>query len=232
MSDSRRVLVVAAHPDDEVLGCGGTIRRHVDLGDTVSVVFLTDGVGGRESSQEVREDTTLAAGRMAAARKALDVLGAEVHTAFRFPDNAADGVPRLDIVRAVESVVDDIDPGIIYTHHPGDLNVDHRRAFDAVLTACRPQPASRVIAIYSFEVASSTAWYGNSVDNGFRPSRFVDISAQLEKKLDALRCYQDEMREFPHARSIDAVRAQAVFRGSTVGVAAAEAFAVERELWR
>ena len=227
----RKILVVAAHSDDEALGCAGTIARHIAGGDEVHVLFLTDGVGARAGDSAAGAiDPDM---RNHASLSALAAVGvAESHvTAFSFPDNALDGLPRLEIVKAIESVINRVQPDTVYTHHVGDLNVDHRYAYEAVMTACRPQPGFCVKAIYSFEVVSSTAWAGASCGRHFIPTLYVNIEDYWEQKEKALIAYHEEMRAFPHARSIEALKALATFRGSQVGVPAAEAFVVERKCW-
>ena len=217
------VLVVAAHPDDEVLGCGGTIARHVRSGDSVFCVFLADGASSREDPGDMHE-------RERQATCAAEKLGMEKPAFFGFPDNRMDSVSLLDVVKAVEKVVAETVPEIIYTHHAGDLNVDHRIVHQAVLTACRPQPGHSVRAIYGFEVPSSTEWAPAGTFPPFSPDHFVDISGYLKQKRVALECYADEMRVWPHARSFEAVTALAKVRGASVGVVAAEAFMVIREI--
>jgi len=216
-------LVVAAHPDDEVLGCGATLARHAASGDTVHVVFLTDGVGAREENRDSAER------RMEAARRGAEILGIASLRNLGMADNRLDAVPILEIVQALEEIIEELRPSIVYTHHGGDLNVDHRVAHQATLTATRPLPGCLVRAVYAFEVLSSTEW-GATGSPFFVPNRFVDVSEFVELKQRALAAYGDEMREFPHARSYEAVNAQLLLRGSSVGVAAAEAFVVEREI--
>jgi LmbE family N-acetylglucosaminyl deacetylase len=225
----RNILVVAAHADDEALGCGGTIARHISEGDVVSIVFLTDGVGSRFAAADSNE-CEAAAVRKNALLEALQHLGVQkkqIH-AFDFPDNAMDGVPLIEITRQIEAVVEAHQPSIIYTHHPGDLNVDHRYTYEAVMTACRPQPGHPVKAIYSFEIPSSTGWAGHSQRADFVPNLHRDITEHWAQKLAALQAYTEEMRTAPHARSIEALDALSVFRGSQVGLQRAEAFTVER----
>ncbi len=217
------ILVVAAHGDDEALGCGGTIARHTTHGDDVHILLLADGVTSRGSNV----DSSI---RDVAAKNAARVLGAEPPQLIGLPDNRLDTLPLLDVVQAVEKVLEELHPDIVYTHHGGDLNVDHVVTHRAVLTACRPVPDQTVRAIYGFEVLSSTEWGSPDQDNSFRPTHFVEISELLETKLAALECYAEEMRDFPHARSRVAVEALARLRGSQVGLKAAEAFTVLRQI--
>jgi LmbE family N-acetylglucosaminyl deacetylase len=211
---------VAAHPDDEVLGVGGTIARHAAEGDRVDIVICAEGLTSRapaaaDALEELRN----------CARRAAGVLGAREPRFLGFPDNRMDSLTRLDVVKRVEEAVADFEPDVVYTHCPADRNIDHGVVFDAVATACRPLPASRVRAIYCFETLSSTEW-GEPV--GFAPVHFIDINQTLETKVAALECYASEMRSFPHPRSYEAVRHLARWRGSSAGFTAAEAFA----LWR
>jgi N-acetylglucosamine malate deacetylase 1 len=222
------VLVVAAHPDDEALGCGGTIARHVAAGDRVHVQFMSDGVASRADENEANSADKLR--RREEALAAAQVLGLALPRFADFPDNRLDTVPLLELVKCVEETVEDLAPNVVYTHHGGDLNVDHRLVHDAVLTACRPLPGRKVRAIYAFEVLSSTEWASPAASRGFQPNRFVEITAEMETKLTALACYGSEMRPPPHARSLEAVKAMATLRGASAGVPKAEAFAVLREV--
>ena len=218
------VLIVAAHPDDEVLGCGGTMAMLADAGESVHVLFVADGVSARGQSHL---DTGLGA-RRAAAERTMEILGAKAPVFLDYPDNRLDTVSLLDIAISIEDRMRDLKPRCVYTHHHGDLNVDHRIVHQAVLTACRPLPGSTVSAIYGFETLSSTEWEAGGPS--FDPRRWVDIEQTLERKIAALEAYREEMRPFPHARSIENVRALAMYRGATVGRAAAEAFSVIREI--
>ena len=219
----KNVLVVAAHPDDEILGCGGTIAYHSSLGDTVRVLLITDGVSSRDGLAGVNR-------RREACRRACHTVGANDPIFLDFPDNKLDTVPLLDVTKKIEQQLGDYPPSIVYTHFAGDLNIDHAIVHRAVLTACRPQPGFPVKKIYSFEVLSATGWLPSSNKGNFEPSVLVDISKFLELKLDALREYDDEMRPFPHSRSYENVEHLARYRGATVGLAAAEGFIAERIL--
>lgn len=229
MYNKKRILILAAHADDEIIGCGGTMAKHIDAGDDVSVLFLTDGVGGRGIGNDDSQNIIL---RDRAAQKAASIIGFKLLQRFDFPDNAMDSLSRIEITKAVESVILKYEPNIIYTSHGGDLNVDHRRALEVVMTACRPQPKTNVNTICSFELASSTGWAGVSLTKHFTPNYYVEITPeQLDRKIQALRAYHIEMRNFPHARSIEAIEHLAKWRGSQVGVQAAEAFVLERALF-
>lgn len=228
---TRRILVVAAHPDDEILGFGGTVAKHADAGDDVHVVILAEGATSRSPSRDrQREDEEI--GRLrAASNAAAAVLGTRPPLFFDFPDNRMDGVEGLDVTKAVEGVIGDVRPSRVYTHFAGDLNVDHRIVARAVATACRPLPGCEIESVLAGETVSSTEW-SMPQDGVFQPTVYVDVSGQLERKLEALRCYHAEMRPFPHARSIEAVEALARLRGAQAGMAAAEAFSLIRRLWR
>jgi N-acetylglucosamine malate deacetylase 1 len=219
---SKNVLVVAAHPDDEVLGCGGTIAKHVGHGDNVHVAFMTNGVGSRHKMS--REDIEK---RSQSAQKSANTLGILSIKSFDFPDNKMDVIPLLDIVQAIESVIDKFRPEIIYTHHVGDLNIDHQITHNAVMTACRPQPEFCVKEVFTFEVPSSTEWQAPQY-LPFVPNMFIDISEQIEIKKIALKFYGDEMRLPPHSRSIKNILRINAYRGNSMGVSYAEAFMVNR----
>lgn len=219
----KSVLVVAAHADDEVLGCGATIKKHVDSGDQVTIIFMTDGVGSRLA------DSAQVSQRNQAKEKALQVLGVATSYQFDFPDNAMDSVSLFEVVRLVEDVIDKVKPQIIYTHFHGDVNVDHRICFEAVMTATRPVPNQCVKEIYGFEVLSSTEWQIKP-DVAFTPQMYVDVSDCFEDKKIALEAYNDEMRDSPHSRSFEHVEILGQHRGHTVGVKYAEAFMTYRIL--
>lgn len=219
---SKTVLVVAAHSDDEALGCAGTIARHVAEGDTVYAVFLADGVSSRDGHDQEELER-----RIKATEQARQILGIHSFEYLGLPDNKLDSLPLIDIIQPLENAISRIDPDIIYTHHNGDLNVDHRLAHQAVLTACRPLPNSSVREILTFEVMSSTEW--NSPNHlPFLPNLFVDVSQYMEKKVASLQAYALEMRDSPHSRSVEHLKCLAQHRGHCVGVEAAEAFMVMR----
>ncbi len=219
-------MVCAAHPDDEILGCGATMARHVRDGDAVHAVILGRGVASRGAEPGALEALE------GAARRANAILGVASLRLFDFPDNRMDGVDRLDIARCVEEEIARIRPSIVYTHHLSDMNVDHGRVADAAAIAARPVPGSPVDSLLFFEVPSSTEFRPAGVLPPFVPGWFVDVSETLETKLAALREYASEMRSFPHPRSLEAVEHLARWRGASAGVRAAEAFAVGRHIVR
>lgn len=224
------VLVVAAHPDDEILGCGGSIAKHVALGDLVHVLIIAEGATSRVTSQVEHDLFSELANLRNAAQEASSILGVSSCTLAGLPDNRLDSIDRLDLVQLIESHVILTKPEIVYVHHSSDLNVDHRRIHESVVTACRPLPNATTKTIISFETLSSTEWQSTSFGTFFNPNYFVDISPYLETKLLALKCYQSEMRDWPHPRSYEAVRTQALYRGSQVGLHAAEAFVLIRSV--
>jgi LmbE family N-acetylglucosaminyl deacetylase len=224
--EGRRVAVFAAHGDDEVLGCGGTIRRHAMDGDEVSIVIFADG----ETSRGGRNSKAAVAKREAAAREAANILGVGNVFIHQLPDNRLDTMPLLDLAKLAEKYIEEQRPHTVYTHHAGDLNVDHRRVHEAVVTACRPQGDCPVRRLLFFEVPSSTEWRAPSAAAAFTPNWFVDISGELERKIDALKIYGAEMRPWPHPRSYEGVTHLARWRGATVGCEAAEAFMLGREI--
>jgi LmbE family N-acetylglucosaminyl deacetylase len=222
---SKQVLVIAAHPDDETYGLGGTIGRHVRHGDLVSVLILTDGVTARHNETEPQK---------AAARKACAALGVDDVRFAGLPDQRLDGLPLLEVINPIHKLFKELQPQVVYTHHRGDANQDHRAVFAATLVAVRPFGGNPVERVLGYEVASSTEWGPPFTEWAFLPNVFVDISATLEAKLGAVEAYretfQSEVKLFPHPRSPEAVRIYAQQRGVSVGMQAAEAFVLVREL--
>lgn len=223
-----RVLVAAAHPDDETLGCGGTLAQHAAAGDAVAVVTFTDGVGARdEFMPSARAD------RRAAFLDAMAELGltdASRLTTLSYPDNRMDAEPVLGVARQVERVLAAVRPDVVYTHHAGDLNVDHRCVCEAVLAATRPgtEHGAGVREVLAFEVPSSTEW-AFGLGAPFCPDVFVELDRRaLEAKLRALARYRREVRLPPHPRSVEHVEALARVRGGAAGVLYAEAFRAVR----
>ena len=225
------VLCVVAHPDDEVIGVGGTLARHAAEATPVHVGILADGVTSRYDEMTSEAEAEIERRRQRA-RTACEELGVESVRFDTFPDNQFDSVPLLNIVQSVEAWVEEIEPDIIYTHHHGDLNVDHERASRAVLTAARPLPDSSVNRVVGFETLSSSEWSVPEPSNAFQPTSFVDIEEQVPDKLAALSVYEEELRDPPHPRSLEIVKKNAEVWGSKCGVNAAEPFEVLREVQR
>jgi len=223
------VLVVAAHPDDEILGCGGTMTRLAREGHEVRIAILAEGMSSRYAHREDADQLQLQH-LHARAQQAADKVGAKELVLCKLPDNRLDTVPLLDVVKTVEDLVARFRPETIYTHHPGDLNVDHGVIHRAVLTATRPVSGQCVRDLYAFEVPSSTEWAFQRLEPSFRPNVFVDVADSLETKIAALGCYDTEIRKFPHPRSAEALRAIATRWGSVVGLQAVEAFELIRSV--
>lgn len=224
------VLVIAAHPDDEVLGCGGSIAKWSGAGEAVHIVIMAEGTTSRDESRDAeskREELSLLA---RSAYQAGEILGATSVKLLGFPDNRMDSLDHLDVVKAIEAEVERLKPHTVVTHHYGDVNIDHRITHEAVVTACRPQPAHSVRRLLAFEVSSSTEWQPPGSHIAFQPNWFEDVSETLGRKIDALKVYQSEMREWPHARSLQSIEHMARWRGGSVGSEAAEAFILMREL--
>ena len=224
-----KILVVAAHPDDEVLGAGGTIARHAAAGDQVTIVICGEGHTSRYAERADASKRALAALRKQA-NAASEILGARALHFLSLPDNRFDTVPLLDLVKQIERIKESVLPDTVYTHHHGDLNVDHRIVFEAVLTAFRPIARKTVRNIYSFEVGSSTEWAPRAAGRVFRPNHYVEIAGTLDRKIKAMRAYRSEAKGYPHPRSSRAIRARASVRGSEAGLNYAEAFEVVRQI--
>ncbi len=221
----KRVLVVSAHPDDETYGVGGTILSHVSRGDAVFVLILTDGVTARHN--EIEQQKT-------AAEQACACLGVAKVCFAQLPDQGLDGLPLLDVIRPISGAIREFQPEIVYTHHGGDVNQDHRSVFEATLVAVRPVGHNPVQRVLAYEVPSSTEWGPPCGDWVFRPNVFANIAPFLDQKLAALemysKTYESEVKPFPHPRALEAVRIYAQQRGVSVGMLAAEAFMLLREL--
>ena len=226
------ILIVAAHPDDEVLGCGGAIAAHVSKGDSVNVLIMAEGITSRDDARKIELRDNELENLADSAKKANDILGVQSLTLLGYPDNRMDSIDRLDVIKSIEQYIDKFKPSVAYTHSGTDLNVDHRVINDAVMAACRPLPNNTVNQILFFEVASSTGWNGMEGNLTFSPNWYVDISDTLEKKIEALDAYSSEMRDWPHARSLDALKNLAKWRGASVGIDAAEAFYLARNIIR
>lgn len=219
----KKILIIAAHPDDEVLGCGGTTARLAQGGAEIHTLILGEGATSRDmanrSSLEAVEELKCNA------REAGDILGVKKLHYGGLPDNRFDSIPLLEIIKKVEAVKMEIDPDIVFTHHTGDLNVDHEITSRAVVTAFRPVPGSKLSTLYAFEVFSFQSW-GEFRADCFVPNCFFNVTEQLPNKEKAFSCYKGELMEFPHPRSIEGVKTLAKYRGAFCGVQAAEAFKI------
>jgi LmbE family N-acetylglucosaminyl deacetylase len=217
------VLVVAAHPDDEVLGCGGTAARLAREGHSVYTAILGEGITARNPAAGAADRASLAK-MQECSRRAADLMKMKELSLHELPDNRFDSVPLLEVIKLVEELVQRWQPTVIYTHHPGDLNIDHQVVNRAVLTAVRPMEGQSVREMYMFEVPSSTEWAFQQLTPAFKPNVFVNIESTLPLKLECMRLYESEVRKFPHPRSSEALTAIARRWGSVVGCHAAEAF--------
>jgi len=224
-----KILVIVAHADDEAIGCGGTLLKHTNNGDDIRIVYMTDGVGAREKNTNT-QDNSASQKRLSAQQQACKQLSVDKYYNFDFPDNRMDQIALIDITQKIEPIINEFLPTIIYTHHGGDLNIDHRKVHQAVLTACRPQPNSSINEILTFEVNSSTEWASTSMSSPFLPNYFVDISEYQNEKQKLLEKYQQEMKPYPHTRSIEAISYLNKVRGSSIGVESAEAFMLIRAI--
>ena len=219
------VLVVVAHPDDEILGLAGTIRKHVLTGDRVHVLALTDGYSSRASTADSEGPS-----RKKAALTAAQIVGFNWLESEPYPDNALDSVSLLKVVKEVENAKALIEPSMLYTHSSADLNIDHQIVSRACLTAFRPQPKEACKEIRLFETPSATDYGHPSVTGQFIPNLYIDIATTWEVKEKALEAYRSELREFPHSRSMEAITNLAATRGCQVGLSKAEAFEVIRKV--
>ncbi|MFC2061388.1 PIG-L deacetylase family protein [Elusimicrobiota bacterium] len=217
----RKILIVAAHPDDEILGCAGTVIRMASNNHEVVTLILGEGVTARDEQRDkdVRDPDIARLRRQAVT--ANKIIGINEVYFNEFPDNRFDTVSFLDIVKSIEEVKDKIKPDIVFTHNGKDLNVDHQITYRALITATRPMKSESVKEIYSFEIPSSTEW---EYPLGFSPDVFFDISDTLDRKLEALSKYQSELRKYPHPRSLEGVKLIAKNWGMKVGTEYAEAF--------
>ena len=222
-----KILIIAAHPDDEVLGCGGTIARLIKEGFEVYTLILGEGITSRDDMRDRKrreEEITELKGE---AKEANKILGVKEVFFYDFPDNRFDTVPFLDIVKVVEKVKNSINPEIIFTHYEMDLNIDHQITYRAVITATRPLKEETVKEIYSFEIPSSTEW---RYPLNFSPDVFFDISTTIDIKIRALGKYKTELKKYPHSRSLEGVKLIAKNWGIKVGLEYVEAFKVVRIL--
>ena len=225
----KNILVFAAHPDDELLGLGGTIRRLANEGGIVRAVIMAEGLTSRaESRDKANKKELLALQRDA--KKASNIIGYKSIDFCGLPDNRMDGLELLDVVKIVSKYVEKYKPDTIFTHHHGDLNIDHRITCEAVLTACRPVGNYSVKRIFAFETPSSSEWNYN-YSEPFKPNVFFDVTETIESKIKGMKCYKTEVAQPPHPRSADALLALGKYRGSNVGFQIAEAFELLREIY-
>jgi len=217
---NKKILIIAAHPDDEILGCGGSISK-LKNDNYIEVIFMTNGVSSRgRNKKKIFE-------RKKACFDLFKHLSLPRPTIFNFPDNQMDKIPLLKIIKKVEKNIRNYRPDTIITHFSNCLNIDHRITFEAVITACRPVNNLSVKKILSFEIQSSTDWALFKGKN-FQPNYFIDISKHIKDKINYIRFYNEELRNYPHSRSIPAIKALASVRGTSCGVKYAEGFYLNR----
>lgn len=220
----KRILFVVAHADDETLGAGATIAKLASQYNEIKVMSMTDGVGSRGEGEDRAFE------RKKAAHQASKSLGFDWISQNSFPDNELDTVPLLEIIKLIEVIKLEFSPHIIYTNSPADLNLDHRRVAEAVLTAFRPEPENNNYEMYSFEVPSSTDYGHNSFFGTFQPNYYENIERYWPDKISALKCYGNEIKPYPHSRSLKGIENLARLRGSQVGIEMAEAFQLIRAI--
>ena len=225
-----RVLVIAAHPDDEVLGCFGTIARHSHVGKEVQVLIVAEGATSRQAQRDRLGVSDEISALAVAAQKAGSILCASGVELLDLPNNRMNSVDHIDLIKLLDERVNRYQPQVVYMQHVGDVNADHRRLHEAVVTACRPTSGHFMRRLNSFEVASSTKLQPPGSASAFKPKWFVDISDQWQQKREALEAYASEMRPCPHAGSLKAVEHLSRWRGAQVGVKAAEAFYLLRQV--
>jgi LmbE family N-acetylglucosaminyl deacetylase len=219
MPSDQTVLVVAAHPDDEVLGAGGTIDKYTSNGADVHVLIVTEG------ATQQYDDPSLVEQKITEAKRCADRLGVtEVHFGD-LPDMYLDDTPHVDVNAVIEETISDVGPDTVYTHANADVNRDHDAIYESTVVATRP--GSGVKRVLGYEVPSSTDWAGPY--KCFSPTVFVDVSSHIEAKIEAFQAYESETRSFPHPRSEEALRSLATVRGAASGYTAAEAFVHVRE---
>lgn len=217
------ILVVGAHPDDEILGAGATLARHVDAGREVHAVICSEGASSRYADGMKRELTD-------ASNRSAEVIGFVSMEHLGMPDQRLDTMPLIDVTQQLEQILRNLKPAVVYTHAAVDVNADHGVVARALWTACRPFAAPFVKRFLAFETPSSTEWAWPTMEAVFHPQVFSDVEATLERKVAAMDCYESELRGYPHPRSARALRERAAYWGSVGGVRAAEAFVLLRSL--
>lgn len=228
----KKILLVVAHPDDELLGVGGTMNKFIKENNcTVRVVILGEGITSRSDSRNVEEWKKELVIHKQNIKKAQKAIGYHSVSAYDFPDNRFDTVALLDIIKVIEKEKQEFLPQIIFTHHGGDVNVDHQKTFEAVITACRPMMHETVKTIISFETPSGTEWRANSDPRHFLPNLFISISKDnLDAKIKGMESYEFESRPFPHPRSPKALEIVAQRWGVAMGKEYVEAFHIVRSI--
>lgn len=231
---NKRIMVVVAHPDDEVLGLGGTMHRLLnEYNCEIRSIILGEGLTSRSDKRNLtrwKEELKTHRQNIEMAAKAI---GYQSTGTYDFPDNRFDSVPLLDIIKVIEQEKNSFDPIAVFTHHGGDLNVDHQKTFEAVITACRPTENEKITSIISFETMSGTEWRASSDPKHFIPNMFIEINQEgLDAKIKAMESYEFEKRIYPHPRSPRALEIRASMWGVANGIKLAEAFQIVRNINR
>jgi LmbE family N-acetylglucosaminyl deacetylase len=230
---NKRILVIVAHPDDELLGLGATMNKLItEHGVTARVVILGEGITSRSDNRDVEKWKAELEIHRSNIKSAQAAIGYQSAGIYDFPDNRFDSVALLDIIKVVEKEKSEFKPEIIFTHHGGDVNVDHQRTFEAVITACRPMEHEGVHTIITFETPSGTEWRAATDPRHFVPNLYISVSEEnVEAKIKGMESYEFEKRPYPHPRSPEALRIQAQRWGVAVGRKYAEAFTIVRSIY-
>lgn len=223
----KTILLIFAHPDDEILGCGGTVARLIKEGYKAFTLILGEGITSRDEKRNRKLRKKELEELKTKALQANNILGVEKVFFYEFPDNRFDTVPLLEIVKKIEKIKNEVKPDIIFTHYYDDLNIDHKITYQAVITATRPTKTETVKEIYSCEILSSTEW---NYPLSFNPDTYFDISSTFNLKIEAIKKYESELRDYPHPRSIKGIETLAKYRGIQVGVKYAESFKTVRRI--
>ena len=228
----KKIMLVVAHPDDELLGCGATFNKLIAENDCrVRVVILGEGITSRSEKRNTTQWAKELAVHKLNIKKAQKAIGYQEMSIYDFPDNRFDSVPLLDIVKVIEKEKSDFCPSVIFTHHGGDLNIDHQRTFEAVITACRPLTSEIVKSVIAFETPSGTEWQASSDPRHFIPNLFFEVSEKnVNAKVKGMECYEFENRPYPHPRSPEALKILAQRWGVVIGKKFAEAFVLIRSI--